>query len=93
MTYFLIHIHLHFHRSENNSRLSPFSLICQVPGVSENRPSVLRGDTLLVYPAGEKGVKYRGYVHSVELDSVKLGFSSKYGQDVTGIYNKQESKY
>ncbi|XP_070766164.1 putative helicase mov-10-B.2 [Enoplosus armatus] len=51
-------------------------LILEVPGVSENRPSVLRGDALLAYPAGEKGVKYRGYVHSVQLDSVKLGFSS-----------------
>uniref|UniRef100_A0A7N8Y3R7 RNA helicase n=1 Tax=Mastacembelus armatus TaxID=205130 RepID=A0A7N8Y3R7_9TELE len=48
-----------------------------VPGVSENRPSVLRGDQLLVYPAGERSVKYCGYVHSVQLDQVKLGFSSK----------------
>uniref|UniRef100_A0AAQ6IQ22 RNA helicase n=1 Tax=Anabas testudineus TaxID=64144 RepID=A0AAQ6IQ22_ANATE len=52
-------------------------LIMEVPGVSENRPSVLRGDKLLVYPAGEKQVKYCGYVHSVQLDSVKLGFDSK----------------
>lgn len=52
----------------------PFS---QVPGVAENRPSVLRGDKLLVYPVGEPGVKYCGYVHSVHLDSVKLGFSSQ----------------
>ncbi|XP_032376607.1 putative helicase mov-10-B.1 [Etheostoma spectabile] len=52
-------------------------LVLEVPGVSENRPSVLRGDSLLAYPAEEKGEKYRGYVHSVQLDSVKLGFSSK----------------
>uniref|UniRef100_UPI0037E9C988 putative helicase mov-10-B.2 isoform X2 n=1 Tax=Semicossyphus pulcher TaxID=241346 RepID=UPI0037E9C988 len=52
-------------------------LVLKVPGVSENRPSVLRGDSLLVYPDGEKKVKYRGYVHSVLLDSVKLGFSSE----------------
>ncbi|KAK2851431.1 hypothetical protein Q5P01_007707 [Channa striata] len=57
----------------NNKKL----LIMEVPGVSENRPSVLRGDSLLVYPAGVKGVKYRGYVHSVQLDCIKLGFSSK----------------
>ncbi|XP_068603628.1 putative helicase mov-10-B.2 [Brachionichthys hirsutus] len=49
-------------------------LILEVPGVSENRPSVLRGDALLVYPAGQAKVKYRGYVHGVQLDSVKLGF-------------------
>lgn len=52
-------------------------LVLQVPGVSENRPSVLRGDSLLAYPSEEKEVKYRGYVHSVQLDKVKLGFSSK----------------
>uniref|UniRef100_A0A7N8Y4K8 RNA helicase n=1 Tax=Mastacembelus armatus TaxID=205130 RepID=A0A7N8Y4K8_9TELE len=60
-------------KDRNNKRL----LIMEVPGVSENRPSVLRGDQLLVYPAGERSVKYCGYVHSVQLDQVKLGFSSK----------------
>ncbi|XP_044207553.1 putative helicase mov-10-B.1 isoform X1 [Thunnus albacares] len=58
-------------------RINRKLLILEVPGVSENRPSVLRGDELLVYPVGETGVKYRGYVHSVQLDSIKLGFSSK----------------
>ncbi|XP_024148851.1 putative helicase mov-10-B.2 [Oryzias melastigma] len=53
-------------------------LVLEVPGVSENRPSVLRGDALLVYPQGETGVKYRGYVHGVLLDSVKLGFASEF---------------
>uniref|UniRef100_A0A8D0A321 RNA helicase n=1 Tax=Sander lucioperca TaxID=283035 RepID=A0A8D0A321_SANLU len=60
-------------RDRNNKKL----LVLEVPGVSENRPSVLRGDSLLAYPAGEKGEKYCGYVHSVQLESVKLGFSSK----------------
>ncbi|XP_008334715.1 putative helicase mov-10-B.1 [Cynoglossus semilaevis] len=52
-------------------------LVLEVAGVSENRPSVLRGDQLLVRREGETDVKYRGYVHSVELNSVKLGFSSE----------------
>ncbi|KAM6976888.1 putative helicase mov-10-B.1 [Aplochiton taeniatus] len=57
-------------------------LVLEVPGVSENRPSVLRGDQLLVRPSRpadvlEEGVKYRGYVHRVELEKVKLGFSHK----------------
>ncbi|XP_020785667.2 putative helicase mov-10-B.2 isoform X2 [Boleophthalmus pectinirostris] len=52
-------------------------LVLKVPGVAENRPSVLRGDQLLAYPVGETKKKYRGYVHSVQLDSVKLGFSSE----------------
>ncbi|XP_045911976.1 putative helicase mov-10-B.2 isoform X1 [Micropterus dolomieu] len=60
----------------NRDTVNKKLLILEVPGVSENRPSVLRGDVLLAYPAGETGVKYRGYVHSVQLDSVKLGFGS-----------------
>uniref|UniRef100_A0A8C5DKF1 RNA helicase n=1 Tax=Gouania willdenowi TaxID=441366 RepID=A0A8C5DKF1_GOUWI len=45
--------------------------------LSENRPSVLRGDELVVCPENERNVKYRGYVHSVHLDSVTLGFGAK----------------
>ncbi|KAM3618064.1 uncharacterized protein V6R79_014760 [Siganus canaliculatus] len=60
-------------RDPQNKKL----LILEVPGVSENRPSVLRGDALLAYPVGEKKVKYRGYVHSVQCDSVRLGFGSE----------------
>ncbi|CAN9516081.1 unnamed protein product [Ophioblennius macclurei] len=65
--------HAVMHRDTFNKKL----LTLEVPGVSENRPSVLRGDHLLVNPVGEKGVKYCGYVHSVQLDQVKLGFSSE----------------
>nr|XP_057939838.1 putative helicase mov-10-B.1 isoform X1 [Doryrhamphus excisus] len=52
-------------------------LILKIPGLSENRPSVLRGDRLIVYPQEETTVKYCGYVHKVERDWVKLGFHSK----------------
>ncbi|KAG9333767.1 hypothetical protein JZ751_010210 [Albula glossodonta] len=50
-----------------------------VPGVAENRPSVLRGDHILVSRVGdtEPVTKYKGYVHRVELESVLLGFSQK----------------
>uniref|UniRef100_A0A669CCT7 RNA helicase n=1 Tax=Oreochromis niloticus TaxID=8128 RepID=A0A669CCT7_ORENI len=52
----------------------------RVPGVAENRPSVLRGDCLRVSKS-EDTVQpitvYTGYVHRVELDSVTLGFSKK----------------
>ncbi|KAM3872352.1 putative helicase mov-10-B.1 [Diretmus argenteus] len=65
--------HAPMFRDTNNKKL----LVLEVPGVSENRPSVLRGDRLLVCPKGETGVKYKGYVHRVELDKVKLGFSTK----------------
>ncbi|KAL0191609.1 hypothetical protein M9458_014307, partial [Cirrhinus mrigala] len=53
-------------------------LILKVPGVAENRPSVLRGDKLNVRLSGDKSqpiTVYEGYVHRVELDRVKLGFS------------------
>lgn len=53
----------------------------QVPGVAENRPSVLRGDCLRVSKSGDTVqpiTVYAGYVHRVELDSVKLGFSKRY---------------
>uniref|UniRef100_W5JXH6 RNA helicase n=1 Tax=Astyanax mexicanus TaxID=7994 RepID=W5JXH6_ASTMX len=54
----------------------------EVPGVSENRPSVLRGDHLLLTKSKDLNLpfvtKYKGYVHRVELDKLKLGFSSKF---------------
>ncbi|XP_066559522.1 putative helicase mov-10-B.1 isoform X2 [Amia ocellicauda] len=74
-------------------------LILRVPGVAENRPSVLRGDHLLVSISGEKVepiTKYKGYVYKVELDQVKLGFSrmllnkfiEKMKFDVTFTFNR-----
>ncbi|XP_031157727.1 putative helicase mov-10-B.1 [Sander lucioperca] len=55
-------------------------LTLRVPGVAENRPSVLRGDCLRVSKSGDPArpmTVYTGYVHRVELDSVKLGFSKR----------------
>ncbi|XP_067269748.1 putative helicase mov-10-B.1 [Pseudorasbora parva] len=56
-------------------------LVLELPGVSENRPSVLRGDHLLLTKSEELQLptvtKYKGYVHKVELDQVKLGFSRR----------------
>ncbi|KAK3566500.1 hypothetical protein QTP86_034004 [Hemibagrus guttatus] len=53
--------------------------VLEVPGVSENRPSVLRGDHLLLTKSVDLNsqhiTKYKGYVHRVELDRLKLGFS------------------
>lgn len=50
----------------------------QVPGLAENRPSVLHGDCIKVSMSDDKNdpiTVYRGYVHKVELDRVKLGFA------------------
>uniref|UniRef100_A0A8D3CJ56 RNA helicase n=1 Tax=Scophthalmus maximus TaxID=52904 RepID=A0A8D3CJ56_SCOMX len=55
-------------------------LALRVPGVAENRPSVLRGDCLRVSKSEdtvEPITVYNGYVHRVELDSVKLGFAKR----------------
>ncbi|KAM6980838.1 putative helicase mov-10-B.1 [Aplochiton taeniatus] len=59
-------------------------LVLKVPGVAENRPSVLRGDCLRASKSEDKVqpiTVYNGYVHRVELDSVKLGFSMKLVQN------------
>ncbi|CAM4612218.1 unnamed protein product [Lepidochelys kempii] len=62
-------------KDAQNKRL----LILEVPGVAENRPSVLKGDHLFVTPSDQRTlpqhVQYKGYVHAVELERVKLGFS------------------
>ncbi|XP_074781521.1 helicase MOV-10 [Athene noctua] len=75
-------------------------LVLDVPGVAESRPSVLRGDHLFVHLSSERDrsplVQYKGYVHSVELEKVRLGFSSKLQQkfvnnlkfDVTFTFNR-----
>ncbi|XP_040279815.1 putative helicase MOV-10 [Bufo bufo] len=75
-------------------------LILHVPGVAENRPSVLKGDHLFVTlsnePESPSKVSYKGYVHGVELERVRLGFSQNLVQkfisgmlfDVTFTFNR-----
>lgn len=56
------------------------SVCLQVPGLAENRPSVLRGDCIKVSMSDDKNkplTVYKGYVHKVELDRVKLGFDKR----------------
>ena len=47
-------------------------MLPQVPGLAENRPSVLRGDALFVRPSdGSSGNKeYEGFVHGVQMENV-----------------------
>ncbi|XP_035676776.1 putative helicase MOV-10 [Branchiostoma floridae] len=52
----------------------------QVPGLAENRPSVLKGDHLFAQVRfGDRpgDVRYKGYVHHVEMLDVKIGFGQK----------------
>ncbi|KAF6293265.1 Mov10 RISC complex RNA helicase [Rhinolophus ferrumequinum] len=59
---------------------NPRLLTLEVPGVTESRPSVLRGDHLFALLSSETHqddpVTYKGFVHRVELDRVKLSFST-----------------
>lgn len=54
----------------SNSKL----LSLEVPGLAENRPSVLRNDSILVTIDGDNSVKYEGIVHYVRELEVWLGF-------------------
>ncbi|XP_067932453.1 putative helicase MOV-10 [Watersipora subatra] len=58
-----------------DSRTGLFRLT--VPGLAENRPSVLRGDRVFVSPLPICGQKYEGYVHNVTLTELFLGFNKR----------------
>lgn len=52
----------------------------EVPGLAENRPSVLKGDKIyaqLHTASGIEQVEYEGVVHQVEDSSIIVGFSRK----------------
>jgi helicase MOV-10 len=62
-------------------RDAPF-LTLDVPGLAENRPSLVRGDRLFVRKLGANGKPeqkkdYEGYVHKVGLNKVYLKFSAR----------------
>ncbi|KAJ3382431.1 Helicase MOV-10, partial [Entophlyctis sp. JEL0112] len=48
----------------------------KVPGLAENRPSVLYGDSMVVKLPN--GLRYEGIVHKVELDGVLLKFNKNF---------------
>ena len=54
----------------------PF-LALQVPGLAEKRPSVLRGDYVLVTKPGDSRA-YKGYAHQIENERVLLRFSERF---------------
>ena len=49
-----------------------------VPGLAEARPSVLKGDRILVHVAGAPREVFEGYVHVVQQSSVLLKFSPNF---------------
>ncbi|KAI0241706.1 putative helicase MOV-10 [Lamellibrachia satsuma] len=57
--------------------------IMEVPGLAENRPSLLKGDWLFVRSCDVKGKadgtkEFKGYVHKTCLDEVWLGFNESF---------------
>ncbi|XP_071484918.1 putative helicase MOV-10 [Diadema antillarum] len=60
-------------------RRNPGMLKLHVPGLAENRPSVLKGDHLFARFSDKSDTKsYKGYVHFVEQEDVVLGFASEF---------------
>ena len=62
--------------------VDPPYLTLAVPGLAENRPSLVRGDRLFVTKLAANGTiqekkQYEGYVHKVALNVVYLKFSAK----------------
>ena len=53
-------------------------LALEVPGLSENRPSVLRGDRVLVTETGIGKIIYCGYAHVIEKERILLKFSKNF---------------
>ena len=66
-------------------RCNGFVDALQVPGLMENRPSVLKGDHLFVSHSSNNAdadktqhCEYKGYVHQVHASKVCLGFGDQY---------------
>ncbi|XP_065183800.1 putative helicase mov-10-B.1 [Sycon ciliatum] len=57
--------------------VSNMYLALKVPGLAENRPSLLRNDHLLARTVNGKQ-RHRGYVHRVELEEVMLRFNKDF---------------
>ncbi|GLV35616.1 armitage [Carabus blaptoides fortunei] len=58
----------------------PHLLSLEVPGLAENRPSLIRGDDLLVRKPGDT-VRYKAYIHNVRETTVHLGFHKRFVSD------------
>jgi helicase MOV-10 len=57
-------------------------LALQVPGLAENRPSVLKGDALYVRPheSPDSDTEFQGFVHEVRREEVLLRFNAGFHQ-------------
>lgn len=73
-------------RNEGSNRYHQTLFRFQVPGLAENRPSVIRGDQILVRMKDRTGQlekeEYQGFVHLVGLSEVRLRFSPRYKKNL-----------
>jgi helicase MOV-10 len=53
------------------------NLKLSVPGLSEKRPSVLKGDKIIVKMTNGDDQEYEGFVHEVQNTDILVGFSSE----------------
>ncbi|ESO99381.1 hypothetical protein LOTGIDRAFT_113378 [Lottia gigantea] len=60
-------------------------LVLKVPGLAENRPSVLRGDWLFIRVVDSDDKEYKGYVHEVRKNEVLLGFHKSLLEKMTPL--------
>ena len=49
-------------------------MLIQVPGLAENRPSLIIGDRVVVADASGSGCEYEGFIHIIEQEKVSLKF-------------------
>lgn len=54
-----------------------YSVLFQVEGLAEKRPSVLKGDNVYVCQSGRRSMVYAGVVHVVNEASLYLAFDKK----------------
>ena len=49
-----------------------------VPGLEENRPSVMKGDKIYVRNGTDPNREFEGIVHQIQEQKVMLGFNNKF---------------
>ncbi|KDN33454.1 hypothetical protein RSAG8_13456, partial [Rhizoctonia solani AG-8 WAC10335] len=61
-----------------------------VPGIAENKPLVLKGDRIKIYPHSKpENVSYRGTVRAIEGTTVLISVYGKFPYDSAGLYDVQ----
>eukprot|EP00118_Oscarella_pearsei_P021980 m.250621 g.250621 ORF g.250621 m.250621 type:complete len:210 (+) comp40322_c0_seq20:1-630(+) len=77
-----MHIDIKKYDREERMELVEYGLLkLRVDGLAENRPSLVKGDNVVVF-VKERNEWHRGYVHFVELEDVKLKFHRRFHDEI-----------